>query len=109
MLSYAAVLGDFFLSYVLELAGGVLSCAAVPRVGLGPTTPPLCRYAEYTACQLQRLGRKYTAIWHLPVRSPGAWCEQRSGIKVEADGWGPAAELFTPSAMASTGLTLKAH
>ncbi len=23
-----------------DQAGGVLSCAAVPRVGLGPTTPP---------------------------------------------------------------------
>jgi hypothetical protein len=31
-----------------DQAGGVLSCAAVLRVGLGPTTPPLCRYAEYT-------------------------------------------------------------
>ena len=31
-----------------DQAGGVLSYAAVPRVGLGPTTPPLCRYAEYT-------------------------------------------------------------
>jgi hypothetical protein len=34
---------------VREQADGVLSSAAVPRVGLGPTPPPLCRCAEYTA------------------------------------------------------------
>jgi hypothetical protein len=33
---------------VRDQAGGALSYAAVPRVGLGPTTPPLCRYAECT-------------------------------------------------------------
>jgi hypothetical protein len=42
---------DVFV-FVRELAGGVLSYAAVLRGGLGPPTPPLCRYAEYTACQL---------------------------------------------------------
>jgi hypothetical protein len=51
VLSCAAVLGGL-CSLVRELAGGVLSCAAVLRGGLGPPTPPLCRYAEYTACQL---------------------------------------------------------
>jgi hypothetical protein len=30
----------FCLCLVLELADGVFSYAAVPRVGLGPTTPP---------------------------------------------------------------------
>ena len=29
-----------------DQAGGALSSAAVPRVGLGPTTPPLCRCAK---------------------------------------------------------------
>jgi hypothetical protein len=29
-----------------DQVGGALSFAAVPRVGLGPTTPPLCRCAE---------------------------------------------------------------
>jgi hypothetical protein len=38
-----------YFSFVLERADGVLSYAAVPRAGLGPATPPLCRYAEYTA------------------------------------------------------------
>ena len=36
-------------SFVREQVGGVLSYAAVPRAGLGPAIPPLCRYAEYTA------------------------------------------------------------
>jgi hypothetical protein len=44
-----------------------------------------------------------------PVRSPGIWCEQRSGIKGEAAGRRTAAELFTPSAMASTAQALKAY
>ena len=35
-------------SLAQDQAGGVLNCAAVPRVGLGPTAPPLRRYAEYT-------------------------------------------------------------
>ena len=29
-----------------DQTGGALSSAAVPRVGLGPTTPPLCRCAK---------------------------------------------------------------
>ncbi len=37
-----------YFSFVREQVGGVLSYAAVPRAGLGPATPPLCRYAEYT-------------------------------------------------------------
>ena len=52
VLSFAAVLGDFFLRYVLEPADGVLSFAAVLRGGLWPPTPPLCRCAEYTIDQL---------------------------------------------------------
>ena len=38
--------------FVRELAGGVLSNKAVLHGGLWPPTPPLCRCAEYTACQL---------------------------------------------------------
>jgi hypothetical protein len=41
-----------YFSFVRELVGGVLSYAAVLRGGLGPPTPPLCRYAEYTVDQL---------------------------------------------------------
>jgi hypothetical protein len=37
---------------VQEQVGGALSCAAVPRAGLGPATPPLCRYAV----QAKRVG-----------------------------------------------------
>ncbi len=37
------------LRFARDPADGVLSSAAVPRVGLWPTAPPLCRYAEYTA------------------------------------------------------------
>jgi hypothetical protein len=36
------------LGFVRYQAGGALSYAAVPRAGLGPATPPLCRYAECT-------------------------------------------------------------
>jgi hypothetical protein len=36
-----------------DQVGGALSCAAVPRVGLGPTTPPLCRYAKHTTDLIQ--------------------------------------------------------
>ena len=43
------------------------------------------------------------------VRSPGAWREQRSGIKEEPAGRGTAAELFTPSVRACTALTVKAR
>jgi hypothetical protein len=34
------------LAFVLDQVGGALSCAAVLRVGLWPTAPPLCRYAK---------------------------------------------------------------
>jgi hypothetical protein len=33
---------------LFALALGVYGYAAVPRVGLGPTAPPLCRYAVHT-------------------------------------------------------------
>ena len=39
-------------TFVRDLAGGVLSIKAVLRGCLGQPTPPLCRCAEYTACQL---------------------------------------------------------
>jgi hypothetical protein len=35
-------------SSVRDRVGGAHSCAAVLRGGLGPPTPPLCRYAECT-------------------------------------------------------------
>jgi hypothetical protein len=37
------------LAFVRDQADGALSYAAVPRVCLGQTTPPLCRYAKCTA------------------------------------------------------------
>jgi hypothetical protein len=42
--SFVRVLG----SASRDQVGGALSYAAVPRGGLGPTPPPLCRYAERT-------------------------------------------------------------
>ncbi len=39
-----------------DQAGGVLSSAAVPRGGLGPPTPPLCRCAERTTGLVQSRG-----------------------------------------------------
>ena len=52
VLSFVRELAGGILSFVRELAGGVLSFAAVLRGGLWPPTPPLCRCAEYTTCQL---------------------------------------------------------
>ncbi len=90
---------------VREQVDGVLSSAAVPRGGLGPPPPPLCRCAEYTA---DLLLRPWLAIHRcasiIPLRSSGTWCAQRSGIKEEAAGRGTAAKLCTPSARASTEL-----
>jgi hypothetical protein len=37
-----------------DTADGALSSAAVPRCGLGPLPPPLCRYAECTADSVLR-------------------------------------------------------
>ena len=52
LLSFAAVIGDFFLRCVQEQVDGLLSFAAVLRGCLEQPTPPLCRCAEYTADQL---------------------------------------------------------
>ena len=83
-----------------DQAGGALSSAAVPRGGLGPPAPPLCRCAERTTDLI------LTRWWQLrgrtlavsgagkvadtqpprthPGRRPGAWGDWRSGIKEEA-------------------------
>ena len=37
-----------------DQVGGALSSATVPRVGLGPTTPPLCRCAERATASILR-------------------------------------------------------
>ena len=37
-----------------DQVGGALSSATVPRVGLGPTTPPLCRCAERATAPILR-------------------------------------------------------
>jgi hypothetical protein len=92
-----------YFSFVLEQADGVLSCAAVLRGGLGPPTPPLCRYAEYTADPLSGNSWRSTAITPTDLtRSSGNRCAQRSGIKGEPVGRRTAAELCTPIARACT-------
>jgi hypothetical protein len=62
------------LSVSRDQADGALSSAAVPRGGLWPPTPPLCRCAKCTADQILRRGRRSTAVlpnhpstqpWHL--------------------------------------------
>jgi general secretion pathway protein H len=59
------------LRFVREQVGGALSYAAVPRVGLGPTTPPLCRYAESTTDPLlptlRAINRGFTLLELLVV------------------------------------------
>ncbi len=55
----------------LDKVGGVLGYAAVPRVGLGPTAPPLCRYAEYTTdliLETWQVFSRRTPICSLPMR-----------------------------------------
>ena len=92
-------------------ACGALSYAAVPRVGLGPTAPPLCRYAERTAGSalpawwaIRQVVRKLALrlvtaldlriVLRLVLRpvtsvdSPGAWDAWRSGIKEESPALG---------------------
>jgi hypothetical protein len=86
-------------SSVVERADGALSFAAVLRGGLGPLPPPLCRCAECTIdplspawrafhrhCRLSSTAasRPCSPVAFHPVRSPGAWCGRRSGIKEEA-------------------------
>ena len=62
-----------YFSFVREQADGVLSSAAVPRAGLWPATPPLCRCAEYTADQLLR---KRLAIYRVAPNIPAcSFCE----------------------------------
>jgi hypothetical protein len=79
---------------------GVIGYAAVPRCGLGPLPPPLCRCAERTADLISirwwRLTGRTLAVSDLGkvaniqsprthhARCPGAWGEWRSGIKEEA-------------------------
>jgi hypothetical protein len=47
--SFAAICSGYGSSFVRDHADGALSSAAVPRCGLGPLPPPLCRCAERTA------------------------------------------------------------
>jgi hypothetical protein len=92
-----AVVWDLLVALVRDQVGGALSCAAVPRGGLGPPTPPLCRYAECTTDlishrwrEFHRWGRHYfSSMAGSPpllihrARGPGAWLGRRSGIKEE--------------------------
>jgi hypothetical protein len=79
---------------------GALSSAAVPRGGLGPPAPPLCRCAERTTDLISKRwwllnGRTLAVAGAGKVadtppqcahhgRRPGAWGDWRSGIKEEA-------------------------
>jgi hypothetical protein len=107
----AFVRGLLVSAFVRDQVGGALSYAAVPRGGLGPPTPPLCRYAECTAdliLQGWRMHQRYRdgvlAAWRVfhhcstaatslarltrmrinTTRCPGAWFGRRSGIKEES-------------------------
>jgi hypothetical protein len=71
MVTNDLVLSVTCLCLVREPADGVLSSAAVPRCGLGPQPPPLCRCAEYTIGQLletwqmhHRSVPNHTFRWH---------------------------------------------
>ncbi len=97
-------------AFVRDQVGGVLSSAAVPRCGLGPLPPPLCRCAKYTAdlnllawrvfCRYRDLIPPAWRVVHRditvststaclplgpthPHRCPCAWFGRRSGIKEE--------------------------
>jgi general secretion pathway protein H len=58
---------------VREQVGGALSYAAVPRAGLGPTTPPLCRCAESTTHLL-------LPAWRVINRDNRKPCRARSSL-----------------------------
>jgi hypothetical protein len=87
------------LTFVQDQADGALSSAAVLRVGLGPTTPPLCRCAKCTADLILPVwSALYRQFKHClcstaclspqrthPTRCPGAWCVRRSGIKGDTE------------------------
>jgi hypothetical protein len=107
----AFVRGLHLPAFVRDQVGGVLSSAAVPRCGLGPLPPPLCRCAEYTADLILRAWRVFCRYrdlilpaWRVvhryitvststaclplgqthPYRCPCAWFGRRSGIKEES-------------------------
>jgi hypothetical protein len=98
--SWLVVSRKDWASLVPDQADGALSSAAVLRVGLGPTTPPLCRYAKCTADLISPVWRAFSRcaptktdtgntpglspLHAHPVRCPDAWGEWRSGIKEEA-------------------------
>ncbi len=97
----------FRASLVRNQADGALSSAAVLRVGLGPTTPPLCRYAKCTVVLIlrpwwtvKRFNRNHSSsqLWRL------AWTAQwhKGGVGGHKPPRRTAAEPSTPSARAGT-------
>jgi hypothetical protein len=102
--------------FVRDQVGGALSSAAVPRAGLGPATPPLCRCAECTTDLILRVWWAFhrcrdviLLVWRVfhrhcrhslssmaglsplsthRVDRPGAWLGRRSGIKEESSALG---------------------
>ena len=57
----------FGCGYLYAHALGVYGCAAVPRAGLWPATPPLCRYAVHT----KRMGSEYGGLAVVQTRQAG--------------------------------------
>ncbi len=88
-------MGFLCFSFVREQVCGVLSYAAVPRGGLGPPTPPLCRYDEYTADLLLRQWQvvhagspKRTCTHQAPERAQALSpvdCYQSNAVAVNLD------------------------
>jgi hypothetical protein len=104
------------VAFVRDQVGGALSSAAVPRCGLGPRPPPLCRCAEYTIDLILRVWWAFhrctdviLPVWRVfhrqcrhslsgiaglsplcthRVDRPGAWFGRRSGIKEESSALG---------------------
>jgi hypothetical protein len=103
-------------AFVRDQVGGALSSAAVPRVCLGQTAPPLCRCAKCTTalilavwlvlhgcrvlvletwwafhrrCRYHRSGTAGIASTQTHTAGcPGAWLGRRSGIKEESSALG---------------------
>jgi hypothetical protein len=112
----AAFVRSLRVAFVRDQVGGALSSAAVPRGGLGPLPPPLCRCAECTTDLIlqgwwafHRCTDVILLVWRVfhrhcrhslssmaglsplcthRVDRPGAWFGRRSGIKEESSALG---------------------
>jgi hypothetical protein len=112
----AAFVRSLRVAFVRDQVGGALSSAAVPRCGLGPLPPPLCRCAECTTDLILRVWWAFhrctdviLPVWRVFHRQcrhslsgiagltfarthtagcSGAWFGRRSGIKEELSALG---------------------